>query len=168
MSALSPCPDCARHVRVDERACPFCGAGVALEPPPLRVPSRRLGRAALFAFRAAVIGAGGVATAACGASTGLEDPIGRQDAATPSPSPSPGRDASAPPDAGGQVDAGTDGGVIALYGGPRPVPDAGADAGGGMALYGAPPPPPVERDAGAEQDAGSPVTPAYGGPSLPG
>jgi hypothetical protein len=50
---LRPCPGCSRHVRVSEGACPFCG--LLLEPafraaPAPIGPSRRLSRAALFAF----------------------------------------------------------------------------------------------------------------------
>jgi hypothetical protein len=50
---LRPCPGCSRHVRVSEGACPFCG--VLLEPafhvaPAPVGPSKRLSRAALFAF----------------------------------------------------------------------------------------------------------------------
>lgn len=62
---LRPCPACARHARVSEEACPFCGEGftesfrAALRPRP---PGGRLTRAALFA-----VGAGGlVAASACG------------------------------------------------------------------------------------------------------
>jgi hypothetical protein len=52
---LRPCPQCARHVRVSEATCAFCG--VVLEPsfraaPPPIAPSTRLSRAALFAFGA--------------------------------------------------------------------------------------------------------------------
>lgn len=49
---LIPCSACRRHVRSGESRCPFChatrtpGAARALDP------STRLGRAALFAFRA--------------------------------------------------------------------------------------------------------------------
>jgi hypothetical protein len=50
---LAPCPACARHVRVSETACPFCGSVLAeslresAAPAP---PGVRLTRAALFAF----------------------------------------------------------------------------------------------------------------------
>ena len=55
---LRPCPGCSRHVRVTEGACPFCG--VLLEPafraaPAPIPPSRRLSRAALFAFGAGAV-----------------------------------------------------------------------------------------------------------------
>ena len=49
---LRPCVGCARHIRVSESSCPFCGA--ALDPvfrasPAPRPPAGRLARAALFA-----------------------------------------------------------------------------------------------------------------------
>ncbi|HJL18669.1 MAG TPA: hypothetical protein RMH99_23610 [Sandaracinaceae bacterium LLY-WYZ-13_1] len=163
MTALAPCPACDRHLRIDERACPFCGAGVVLAPAPTRRPGR-LGRAAYFAFRAAVVGAGGVTAAACGSATGLEDPSWTADGATPAAGDAgePTDDAGPHRRDAGAVDAGTDGAVIALYGGgPMPAPvdagapapaDAGADdrpdAGGVMNLYGAPPPPIDPSDAG--------------------
>jgi hypothetical protein len=50
---LRPCPGCSRHVRVSEGACPFCAASLDASfkatPAPMG-PSRRLSRAALFAF----------------------------------------------------------------------------------------------------------------------
>jgi hypothetical protein len=63
MLALRPCPSCARHARVSEPACPFCGArlGEAFRTFVLpRAPTTRLSRAALVA-----LGAGGVVVA-CG------------------------------------------------------------------------------------------------------
>ena len=156
MHAFEPCPDCARHVRVDARDCPFCGAAVALEARPVRRPPRRLGRAAIFAARTVLIGATG---AACGSATGLEDPIHRSDAGS-----APLADAASPSradagveriDAGWEPDAGRDaGGSVALYGAPAPVIDAGE-----APLYGGPP----SEDAGT--DAGPGVVPAYGAPA---
>jgi len=70
---LTPCPECARHVRAGERACPFCGHVARFVAPPVPRSPGRLGRAAIFAFRTAVIGAAG-ATTACGSATGLIDP----------------------------------------------------------------------------------------------
>lgn len=65
MSFLSPCPHCRRHVRVLERVCPFCLGAIDLSRVPAPVlPTRRLGRAALFAFGATI--AAGLATSACG------------------------------------------------------------------------------------------------------
>ncbi len=65
---LADCPQCARHVRVDERACPFCQAdlnGAFREQAAPRSPTERLGRAALHSLR---MGAISVTTAACGGS----------------------------------------------------------------------------------------------------
>jgi hypothetical protein len=61
---LRPCPGCARHVRVSEVACPFCGGALGAElrasPAPV-APAGRLSRAALFAVGtgAAVLGSVG-------------------------------------------------------------------------------------------------------------
>jgi hypothetical protein len=63
---LRPCPSCARHARVSEPACPFCGGelGDAFRsvPSPRAPAVGRLSRAVLFA-----LGAGGLTVAtACG------------------------------------------------------------------------------------------------------
>jgi|SRR5580692_5205875 hypothetical protein len=68
MLALRPCPSCARHARVSETACPFCGARLGeafctFAPP--RAPAARLSRAALFAIGAAGFVGG---AASCGSS----------------------------------------------------------------------------------------------------
>ncbi|MBX3274389.1 MAG: hypothetical protein KF729_29260 [Sandaracinaceae bacterium] len=108
---FAPCTGCGRHVRADDEACPFCGAAFA-GAPPRPSPTARLGRAALFAFGAAVASAG---LGACGESHGPTDDAG-----------------PTPTDAG--VDAGFDAGAIAPpYGIP---PD---DGGGGVPLYGGAP-----------------------------
>src|SRR3954469_20602120 len=65
MNQLVPCPNCARHVRQSEAACPFCSVELALghvSPAPL--PRVRLGRAATFAFGASLVGA--TSLVACG------------------------------------------------------------------------------------------------------
>lgn len=52
-SRLVACPSCARHVRVSETACPFCGSVLPdslREGVPPQPPRVRLTRAALFAF----------------------------------------------------------------------------------------------------------------------
>ena len=64
---LVACPACARHVRVNETACPFCSTTLGDDvhaASPKRAPRERLGRAALVAF-----GAGTIAVA-CGGSVG--------------------------------------------------------------------------------------------------
>ena len=77
---LGNCPACARHVRVSEINCPFCG--VVLEDefraqPARKPPAARLSRAMLYA-----IGAGSVAAAAaCTADeAGTGSDYGAQDA----------------------------------------------------------------------------------------
>lgn len=138
MSQLLPCPSCSRHVRQTETGCPFCGAAVALAEVPARpVPARRLGRAATFAFGAAIA----TSVSACGSTT------------------TPGEDSGIAPAYGAPADSGMveDSGLVAMYGGP-PV-DAGNDTGGPGPLYGAP-----AFDAGS--DAGGPA-PAYGAVPAP-
>jgi hypothetical protein len=154
---LVACLSCARHVRVSEAACPFCGAVLAeslrASAPP-EPPGVRLARAALFAF-----GAGTLAIApGCGSSS---TPL----YGAPSPVPDAGIVVYPPygiapmPDAGSD-DGGDDGGITALpmYG-ISPVPDAGDDDGGVRALppYGIAPIP----DAG-EHDGGLRQIPPYG------
>jgi hypothetical protein len=165
MSPLAPCPSCARHVRIADAACPFCGGALddafretsaraaAARTAPARSigPGRRLGRAALFAF-------GGAALA--GTSGCYEHHL--RDGEIPDP-PIPVIDAGvdsggigllygAPPEPEPRIDAGPempDAALIAAYGGPIPVPvpsaDAGAspdaDVGGPANLYGAAPAP---------------------------
>src|SRR3954469_651987 len=81
MSHLVPCPACNRHVNVDVdvSACPFCATALpptfhAQQPP--APPRARLGRAALMAAGATLMGA-----AACSSS----DAITSADAATDRP-----------------------------------------------------------------------------------
>jgi hypothetical protein len=68
-SPLSPCPACARHVRIDEPTCPFCRAALpaAFAAPAAVRAAGRLNRAALAALR---MGAIGVTAAACGGTVG--------------------------------------------------------------------------------------------------
>ena len=65
MSELTPCPECQRHVRKNEARCPFCGEALSLSHlPSPALPTRRLGRAATFAFGAGIVGA--TALVSCG------------------------------------------------------------------------------------------------------
>ena len=101
MSHLAPCPACNRHVDVAERACPFCATSlpVAFRAQPPLIPLRgRLGRAALMAAGATLMGA-----AACSSS----DAIGSADAATDRPALS--------------KDAAEDRSVVAIYGAAVPA-----------------------------------------------
>lgn len=159
---LVPCASCSRHVRVDENACPFCGrelGDAVLRAPAPRMPESRLGRAARFAFGAAV--ATTIATTGCsdrddGGSGGGTDSGMTADSGGDTDGGGTTTDGGGTTtdgggttdDAGATDDAGTmdDGGMMALYGGP---PDAGPqdggsmglDEGGVMPLYGAPPEP---------------------------
>lgn len=59
MSHLAPCPSCNRHVRVSDAACPFCGTVVVTAAADVASPGGmrgRLGRAALFAAGATLMG----------------------------------------------------------------------------------------------------------------
>lgn len=144
MAHLLPCPGCARHVRASDTDCPFCGASLAAlaSAPAPRTPAGRLGRAATFAFGAAVAT---TITVGCGDGT------------------TGGDDAGAQPDAQAEIDAqvGDDGGPAPLYGGPPDsggVSDSGVDSGGPAPAYGAPP-----EDAGAQPDSGGGAA-LYGAP----
>ena len=58
MTDLKVCAGCRRHVSIDERSCPFCGAAQSTAAP----ASSLLGRAS----RAAVFAGAALATTACG------------------------------------------------------------------------------------------------------
>jgi hypothetical protein len=109
-AALVPCAACARHVRADTDACPFCAAAREPTTAPARVFASRVSRAVAFAF---------------GATLGVDcsaPPVPAY--GTPSPpadaAPFDTGDGAAPSDAA--VDAGADLGV--RYGAPPP-PDGG-------------------------------------------
>jgi hypothetical protein len=57
---LFPCPKCARHVREDEHACPFCSAAVACSGRCIAATPDRA------ASRAAILFVGATAIAGCG------------------------------------------------------------------------------------------------------
>ena len=149
---LRACPACARHVRVTELACPFCGVALeaAFRGAPAPVPlSVRLSRAALVALGSGTLSL----AAACGAATGELLPLsgvdagegdtgasespdaatGGFDAASIAPpygiAPPPPFDASLPPfDAGEHppVDASRDGPIIFPPYGAPPYGDGGS------------------------------------------
>ncbi|MFK7989794.1 MAG: hypothetical protein AB8I08_27495 [Sandaracinaceae bacterium] len=110
---MVPCPGCTRHVRSADTHCPFCGDALPLAlRQQRRAVAPRMGRAAMFAFGAAMA----VSTAS-----------GCDDTSTPEV------------DSGSEVDAG--GGVAPAYGAPAedagtPDPDGG---GGPAPLYGGAP-----------------------------
>lgn len=126
MSRLEPCPGCSRHVRVEDRACPFCAEPLAFGAlPPRAAPSRRLGRAATFAFGASVVGA--TALVACEderevapipvygapAAGAFNDPQLGEGGQGGAPTAQGGQGGEAPADSGG-----TGGEAFAVYGGP--------------------------------------------------
>ena len=134
---LAPCPDCRRHVRVEERSCPFCAASLRGLEAPAALPGTRLSRAALFV--AATLG-----LAACNQETpATEDPVAKPKTKSTATAPSP-----KPADDGGPDDAGA---PQAEYGAPAPpVPR---------------PKPPVAGADGGPDDLGT-THPKYGGPGL--
>ena len=127
MNRLEPCSGCSRHVRVGESTCPFCGQALALESlPPRAVPSKRLGRAATFAFGASVVGA--TALVAC------------EDEREVAPIPVYGAPAAGSWN-GPEVGGGGQGGEPAAEGGQGGAPsvDSGGTGGEAFAVYGGPP-----------------------------
>jgi hypothetical protein len=104
MLALRPCVACQRHVKVDERACPFCAGEMPHQVrAPRASPNRPLSRAALL-LSASVLGG-------CAADVAGEE--------------SPGADASVDADEAADPDAGT---MVPHYGAP-PSCDAGLGTG---------------------------------------
>ena len=141
---LRPCPSCARHARVSEAACPFCGAPFAdafRSSPRPKGPGARLTRAALVAF--GTLGTGSLAlTPACSSSS------------------------SAAPTGGGETNdsGGTamplygatpiEADANAVYGSPAIPLDAEADGPVATPLYGAPA---IPLDAGNPPDSGDDI-----------
>jgi hypothetical protein len=82
---LVACPACARHVRVNEPACPFCRVELPSSlremtaPPP---PSVRLSRAALYALRAGALSATTVACGGAVTTSGGNEDSGHRDSAS--------------------------------------------------------------------------------------
>jgi hypothetical protein len=170
MDRLEPCPSCQRHVRISESRCPFCAANVeALGALAAReMPTKRLGRAALFAFGVSAAAAAGN-TVAC---TDEPDPDSNENI---DESTGAGKDAgvrndagasaggAGTSDAGASADAGSNGGstrfdagsVVALYGLALPGGDAaGGQPGGAFVPDASKPSDPVKPDAGRAKDAG--------------
>jgi hypothetical protein len=142
-----PCPECSRHVRVTDAACPFCAvafdAAFRTSPHPVP-PSVRLSRAALVAF-----GTGTLSLAACGGA--LAGNVGGPGDA--------GKDtgATSAVDSGVEQQGDDSGFTTALpYGAFPPPEDAGVDSGPSE-------PPPID----AAIDSPLPAPP-YGGVPEPG
>lgn len=102
------CDRCARHLRIGERLCPFCGVK-----------------------RAAIGVALGVALASCGGATATSETTPSENGAEEQPAPSPPGDESTPPESDEETppearedtppQRGPDGvGAIAAYGAPAP------------------------------------------------
>lgn len=88
MARLAPCPSCRRHVKLDERTCPFCHTAFTSAPVPVSGDgASRLPRVAAIALAASVATTAGCAGAAL---YGVPD------------------DGGAPSDDAGLVDAGDD------------------------------------------------------------
>jgi hypothetical protein len=151
---LLACPSCLRHVRVTEDTCPFCAGAVPASfrnlPAP-RPPTRRLSRAALYAFGATSIG---LVTACSGSVTNIPGDSGTDGSGEEAGQPLYG----AAPAYGAFPEGGGDEMSHTLYGLPsdaEPPPDDG----------------PIMADAayGLPGDAGLPdgfdpdaIAPAYG------
>jgi hypothetical protein len=163
MSHLVPCPACSRHVLAAERGCPFCGVELPahLSPPPA-LPRARLGRAAMFAAGATLVG-----VAACKNGTSSKD-AGVDQNVISDASGMGGNDMG--PHGGNSGVGGTAGGGGAIgSGGGAGRGTAGAAGGtaGGGGTAGAPGTGGIPGSGGAVPiDAGGGGTggPAYGGP----
>ena len=167
---LLPCPECARHVRVLHPVCPFCGHALPMAHravPAARAPRVRLGRAATFAFGAAV-----ATSVAAGCSDRDRARTSADGGSITTDSGGGATDATVDPDGGGgPTDAGFDAGGGDTDGGTAPdagQPDAGRDSGGIAPAYGAPAGdagPAPSSDAGSSAtDAGGGIMPLYGAP----
>lgn len=145
MSAkLIPCDGCGRHVMSVEASCPFCGGAI---DPHKAVPGRadrRMNRAAMWAFGAAVAAS---AATGCGDSHSPDGGMGEPDAATVTDA--------------GEVDSGN---IAQPYGAPFDAgpPDAGPpDTGPPDPDAGIAPPYGAPIDSGPDPDGG--FAPLYGG-----
>ncbi|MGO9836211.1 MAG: hypothetical protein ACLP1X_18580 [Polyangiaceae bacterium] len=144
---LAGCPACARHLRVTEAACPFCGLALPSSfrelkaPPP---PATRLSRAALYALRVSALS---VTTVACGGSIGTgggERDSGSSDATSIGDAAYGGPPLDASEDSGqgdAQLMGNLDAGFTASYGGFIPVDGSFVNDGNVAVPYGLPPQP---------------------------
>ncbi len=163
---LTPCPSCARHVRVHEASCPFCQATLPSSIAALKgreLPRARLSRAALFALGTSAATA---ATACGGMTTPSGTPVDSDAAQADGNASSSGGDddgsmIGAQPHYGAPAEGGifvqTDAGAEPADAGPS---DAASTYDGPMAIasYGLGP---------IGEDGAIHVLPPYGGPVLP-
>jgi len=139
MNHLVPCPECNRHVRVSERACPFCSLPLDLAGTPEPVlPRERLSRAATLAFGATLASA--TALAAC---SGTDAPVPVYGAPAGGSANLAGASSAGAPSAGASNGAGGDA-AVPVYGAPAGggfgTGTAGSGTGGGpVPVYGAAP-----------------------------
>ncbi len=97
-------------MRAVEASCPFCGEALSAPPAERPLPMTRLGRAAVFAFGAAIVGASG-----CAEHHGTDDAGTPDDSAVEEDSgPEPMPDSGVVPPYGAPPE---DGGIAPLYGG---------------------------------------------------
>jgi hypothetical protein len=70
MSRFVVCPDCQRHVRRTEAACPFCASAIPIElrDQDLPAPPAGASRSQAYAFRAAIL-ASTLSAMGCGSTT---------------------------------------------------------------------------------------------------
>jgi hypothetical protein len=153
IDCLNECPECNRHVRCGERACPFCGAKVAsfMRVLEYRIVSR-LDRSRAFGLGAALTAAGFLTNCEMG------------QAVYGAPCNPPGCD----PNGGTAGQAGepgvgaTGGGGVPSTAGAPPMAEGGVPGEGGSSAGGAPPV--VSAGAGGEDALGG----AGGEPTLGG
>ena len=81
MAHLRPCTGCARHVRANVTACPFCDASLTIDEAAPGLPREGLGRAARMAFGGAAVVA--MTVAGCDKKENIAMPYG----APPNPTP---------------------------------------------------------------------------------
>jgi hypothetical protein len=129
MSHLVPCPECNRHVRVTETACPFCALPLDLgASPEPQLPRTRLSRAATFAFGATLVSASALAACSSDSDGGKGGGAGGKSSAG---------------DAGAEQAGGTVGPVYGAPAGGAPPSSTGgsnnSSGGGPVPVYGAAP-----------------------------
>ena len=144
-SPLSPCPACARHVRVNATSCPFCGVAFEAAPgavvPAMNSTAGGVTRAAIFAFATSL-------AASCASSQSTtENTVPRATSGT----------SAEQNDNTGNATSPTTGAPLTPA--VPPTTTDTSDGGTMMALYGAPAippgPTPMDGDAGTSADAGT-------------
>ncbi len=144
-ATFQACPACARHIKVEEGACPFCGArtpeGFAnVVRPRVAAP---LSRAAILFVSATAVTGAALATG-CGSSSDAGPVVLYGPAPIVDSGTADSRAGDSATTDSGRVDSGVDSGNAVLYG-PAPV-DSGTDE-GPMVMYG-----PAVVDSGMGED----------------